>query len=98
MPRSRIKGWLALASELLALALCLLLALLCLRSLITAEIQFGRSSRVISLYQEPGWFWTAFWVQLLLSAVGIAGCCFALRKQWARLHGQEASTSAAPPS
>ena len=64
--------YLALLAEIACLVLALVLAYACLRSLFTAEIGFGRSTRIINLYKEPGWFWFAFWIQFVLAAGGAA--------------------------
>jgi GNAT superfamily N-acetyltransferase len=79
LSRARTKGYLALAGELLLLALGLMLGFLCLRALLTAEMHFGRSSRSISLYQVPGWFWFAFWFQLFLAFFASLGSWIAVR-------------------
>jgi len=71
---------LAMLGDLLLLAASLWLGYACLKSLITAEIGFGRSTRIIRLADEPGWFWGAFWFQFILAAGAVAACLHAIRK------------------
>jgi hypothetical protein len=94
--RSRIKAYLGLAGELLALGLCLMLAFLCLRSLFTAEIGFRRSGRITSLYKDPNWFWLVFWFQMFLATLGGIGSWLAVRKRLASLRGESKGKRAEP--
>lgn len=81
MGSSRFKQYLALVGELLALALCLMLVFMLLRSLFTAEIGIGRSTRITSLYKDPNWFWFLFWLQMFVATLGTIASWRAVRKQ-----------------
>lgn len=85
MSRARLKEYVDLAGDLLMLGLALFVGFLCLRALLTAEIGFGKWTRGISLYREPGWFWFAFWFQFALAVGVTVGCWFSVRRKFAAL-------------
>ena len=91
--RLSVLNYLALAAEIACLGLTLVLGYACLRSLFTTEIGFGRSTRIINLYKEPGWFWFAFWFQLLLAVGGTAACWWEIRKRVALIRAQCSSSN-----
>jgi hypothetical protein len=71
--------------DLVLLAALLWLGCACLNSLITTEIGFGRSTRIIRLMNDPGWFWFAFWFQFLLAIAGVFACVHSIRKRAAAM-------------
>lgn len=91
--RLGVWNYLALIAEIACLALALILGYACIQALLTAEIGFGRSTRVINLYKEPGWFWFAFWFQLFLAAGGAAACWWEIRKRVATIRAQRSSAN-----
>jgi TRAP-type C4-dicarboxylate transport system permease small subunit len=87
---------LAMLGDLVMLAAMLWLGYACLNSLMTTEIGFGRSTRIIRLANDPGWFWFAFWFQFFLAIGGVFACIHSIRKRAAAIraarqgHGQPA--------
>jgi len=82
--------------DLLALALVLGLGHACLNSLLTAEIRFGRATRVVRLADDPNWFWFAFWFQFILAVLGVLACRHSIRKRIAAIRA--ASRASAQPA
>jgi hypothetical protein len=76
---------LAMLGDLLILAAVLWLGYACLNSLMTAEIGFGRSTRIVRLADAPGWFWFAFWFQFILALGGVFACVHSIRKRAAAM-------------
>jgi hypothetical protein len=64
----------------LGLAFAVVLAWACLNAVLTGEIGFGKSSRVILEKDSPATFWLAFWFQLGLAAIVIWASPKAIRK------------------
>lgn len=64
----------------LGFALAVVLAWACLNAAFTAEIGFGKSSRLIMEKDGPTTFWLAFWFQLGLAAIVIWISPKAMRK------------------
>ncbi len=58
-----------LVGNALGLALAVVLTWACLNAVLTGEIGFGKSSRLILDKDSPATFWLAFWFQLGLAEI-----------------------------